>query len=288
MFSAARGAPPMLAQVDAAEVAAGAIPDGAARARPDGAAGEPEYRIGELAREAGVTPRTVRYYQERKLLPPPRRVGRIAWYSRAHLVRLRVIGQLLERGHTLAGTGELISAWEQGYDLSELLGLERAMTTPWSEETPVSVTASAIPATIAEQLTPEVLAEAVALGYVKVEGDRVTHVSSRLLDITSILVREGIPLSAILAASRELQASLDKTASLFVELVATHVLDRGGGLPRSRDVARLAEVIERLRPVARIVIDAEFARAMDRRARVTFDELIRLLAAKDHHGQRQG
>jgi DNA-binding transcriptional MerR regulator len=287
MFSAARPAPPMLAQVDAAEVAADAMPDGAARARPDEAAGESAYRIGELAREAGVTPRTVRYYQERKLLPPPRRVGRIAWYSRAHLVRLRVIGQLLERGHTLAGTGELISAWEQGYDLSELLGLERAMTTPWSEETPVSVTASAIPATIAEQLTPEVLAEAVALGYVKVEGDRVTHVSSRLLDITSILVREGITLSAILTASRELQASLDKTASLFVELVATHVLDRGGA-PGPRDVARLAEVIERLRPVARIVIDAEFARAMDRRARVTFDELIRLLAARDHRDRDHG
>jgi len=38
-----------------------------------------EYRIGELAREAGITVRTLRYYQERKLLPPPRREGRIGW-----------------------------------------------------------------------------------------------------------------------------------------------------------------------------------------------------------------
>lgn len=265
----------MLAQVETAEVRRGGD-----AARPgDGA---PEYRLGELAREAGVPERTVRYYQERKLLPPPRRDGRIAWYSAAHLTRLRVIGQLLERGHTLAGTAELISAWEQGYDLSELLGLERAMTAPWSEETPVSVTPSAVPDTLAQQLTPEVLAEAVALGYIDVDGDRVTHVSSRLLEITSILVREGIPLSAILAASRELQAGLDKTASLFIELVATHVLDRGDSVPKPHDVARLAEVIERLRPVARIVIDAEFARAMDRLVRAKFDELIRLLAAKDH------
>jgi hypothetical protein len=189
---------------------------------------------------------------------------------------------LLERGHTLAGTGELISAWEQGYELSELIGLEQAMTTPWSQETPVSVTVDAIPAVLADQLTPEVLAEAAALGYIDVDGDRVTHVSSRLLEITSILVREGIPLSAILAASRELQAGLDKTASLFVELVATHVLDRGAGVPEPRDVARLAEVVERLRPVARIVIDAEFARAMDRLVRAKFDELIRLIASKDH------
>jgi DNA-binding transcriptional MerR regulator len=274
----------MLAQVDSAQVPADARPGNGTGNGP----AAPEYRIGELAREAGVTARTVRYYQERKLLPPPRRAGRVAWYSRAHLARLRVIGQLLERGHTLAGTGELLSAWERGYDLPELLGLERAMTTPWSEETPVSVTASTIPAAVADQLTPEVLAEAVALGYITVEGDRVTHVSSRLLDITSILVREGIPLSAILAASRELQAGLDKTASMFVELVARHVLDRGSTPPGPRELARLAEVIERLRPVARVVMDAEFARAMDRRARATFEELIRLLAAKDHPGLAEG
>ena len=70
----------------------------------------------------------------------PRREGRIGWYSQAHLNRLRVIGQLLDRGHTLGGIGELLSAWEQGYDLADLLGFERAMTAPWSDEVPVPVT----------------------------------------------------------------------------------------------------------------------------------------------------
>ncbi len=35
----------------------------------------------ELAREAGITVRTLRFYRERKLIPPPRREGRIAWYD---------------------------------------------------------------------------------------------------------------------------------------------------------------------------------------------------------------
>ena len=70
-------------------------------------------------------------------------------------------------------------------------------------------------------------------------------------------------------------------ASLFVELVISHVLDRSSGPPPPHEVARLAETIERLRPVARTVIDAEFGRAMDRRARVTYGEFIRLLAAGD-------
>ena len=54
------------------------------------------------------------------------------------------------------------------------------------------------------------------------------------------------------------------------------------GPPPPHEVARLAETIERLRPIARAVLDAEFGRAMDRRAPVTYGEFIRLLAAGDH------
>ena len=260
----------------------GGAAGGRAAESADGAAGSREYRIGELARAAGITVRTLRYYQERKLLPPPRREGRIAWYSQAHLSRLRIIGQLLDRGHTLGGTGELLSAWEQGFDLADLLGFERAMTAPWSDEVPVPVTVDAISGLLGGQVTAEELDEAVRLGYIEFHGGRAAHVSRRLLDITTILVREGIPLRAILDAGRELQIGLDRLASLFVELVTSHVVERTGGPPPPREVARLTETVERLRPVARIVIDAEFARAMDRRARATYSEFIRLLAAADH------
>lgn len=260
----------------------GGAADGRAADSAADTASSREYRIGELARAAGITVRTLRYYQERKLLPPPRREGRIAWYSQAHLSRLRVIGQLLDRGHTLGGTGELLSAWERGFDLAELLGFERAMTAPWSDEVPVPVTVDAISGLLGGQVTAEELDEAVRLGYIEVHGGRVAHVSRRLLDTTTILVREGIPLRAILDAGRELQIGLDRLASLFVELVTSHVLNRTGSPPTPREVARLTETVERLRPVARIVIDAEFARAMDRRTRATYSELIRLLAAADH------
>jgi len=265
----------MLARVDAAQ--------GSARSRGDragdGASAAREYRIGELAREAGVTVRTLRYYQERRLLPPPRRQGRTGWYSPAHLDRLRVIGQLLERGHTLGGIAELLSAWEHGHDLSDLLGFERALTAPWSDEMPAPVTVAEISALLDGQLTAEILDEAVRLGYIEVDGDRVIHVSRGLLDTAIALVREGIPLPAILATGRELQAGLDRMASLFVELVIAHVLGHDRGATQPHEVARLAEKVERLRPIARTVIDAEFGRAMDRRARVTYDEFIRALTA---------
>ena len=271
----------MLARVDLADGAAPGYVDRTA----DDASVAREYRIGELAREAGITVRTLRYYQERKLLPPPQREGRIGWYSQAHLDRLRVIGQLLDRGHTLGGIGELLSAWEQGYGLADLLGFERAITAPWSDEVPVPVTVADISALLEGQLTPEGLEEAILLGYIDVDGDRVIHVSRRLLDLAAVLVQEGIPLPAILSTGRELQAGLDKIASLLVELVTSYAFDVGSGAPPPQDVARLTETIERLRPIARTVIDAEFGRAMDRRARVTYEEFLKHLAGREIRGR---
>src|SRR5579871_2561488 len=60
-----------------------------------------EYRIEELARTAGVAVDTIRFYQGKGLLFPPRREGRVTWYSDDHVARLRRIRELQQRGFTL-------------------------------------------------------------------------------------------------------------------------------------------------------------------------------------------
>ena len=52
------------------------------------------YTIGELARAAQVTPRTIRYYTAEGLLPPPDTRGRYALYGEDHLRRLQLIARL--------------------------------------------------------------------------------------------------------------------------------------------------------------------------------------------------
>ena len=47
--------------------------------------------IDELARAAGTTVRNVRVYQDRGLLPPPERRGRLGLYGPDHLRRLRLV-----------------------------------------------------------------------------------------------------------------------------------------------------------------------------------------------------
>jgi len=54
------------------------------------------FRLEELAAEAGVSPRTVRYYVQKGLLPAPQFRGKDTSYDRDHLLRLRVIRRLQE------------------------------------------------------------------------------------------------------------------------------------------------------------------------------------------------
>jgi DNA-binding transcriptional MerR regulator len=62
---------------------------------------EVRYGIAELAELGGVSRRTVRYYVQEGLLPPPLGVGRGDHYGPAHLARLAQVRGLQEAGHSL-------------------------------------------------------------------------------------------------------------------------------------------------------------------------------------------
>ncbi|GAA1008597.1 MerR family transcriptional regulator [Streptomyces thermogriseus] len=209
--------------------------------------GRREYRMEELARLAGITVRTLRFYRERKLIPPPRREGRIAWYNDHHLARLRTISALLARGHTLSGIAELAEAFDHGRDVGDLLGLNAP-----TEETPVRLTPEELADHFAGEVTAENLAAAMELGYIGTDGDEIVHVSRRLLEVSSALVREGVPLVEVLDAGRRVREHADALAALFTDLILRHASE---------------EDLPRLRPLAKSAVEAELSMALDRRAR---------------------
>lgn len=71
---------------------------------------EPEGRYGieELADLGGVTRRTVRYYVQEGLLPPPRGLGRGRHYGEEHLARLLKVKALQEQGLPLTAIREAV------------------------------------------------------------------------------------------------------------------------------------------------------------------------------------
>ncbi|WP_371558199.1 MerR family transcriptional regulator [Streptomyces longwoodensis] len=208
--------------------------------------------MAELAERAGITVRTLRFYRERGLLAPPRREGRIAWYDDHHLARLRTIAALLERGHTLSGIAELAEALDHGRDVADLLGVA-----PPTEEEPVRLTPEELAARFEGEVTPENLAAALDLGYLGTDGDEIVHISRRLLDVSSALVREGIPLAEVLSAGARVRQHADALADLFTDLIVRHGPE---------------ENLHRLRPLARSVVEAELSLALDRRVRERKEE----------------
>ncbi|GAB3966785.1 MerR family transcriptional regulator [Streptomyces sparsus] len=231
-----------------------------------------EYRAAELAAAAGITTRTLRFYRERRLLPPPRRSGRVAWYNNHHLARVRTISSLLARGHTLGGIADLLTAFEKGRDsrnAAELLGLGEALTPSFSEEEPVRLTPEALAAYFPGDDSAENLSTSLELGYLAVRGDDLVHVSRRLLEASSTLVQQGIPLAAVLDAGRDVRTHVEAIATVFAELVSTHLL------ASDRDPEVIAAAVERLRPYTKQVVDAELSMALDRKVRTGLDAWLR-------------
>ncbi|MGE8489571.1 MAG: MerR family transcriptional regulator, partial [Paraburkholderia nemoris] len=95
-----------------------------------------EYTVDELARVSDTTVRNVRAYQDRGLLEPPEKRGRVGVYDDTHVSRLKLINHLLTRGYTLANIQDLIMAVDEGHDLRSILGLETAIGSRWSRERP--------------------------------------------------------------------------------------------------------------------------------------------------------
>lgn len=240
-------------------------------------ADEAELTIDELAQEAGATVRNIRAYQERGILPPPRRQGRVGLYGPAHLARLKIIGSMLARGYTLANVAELVEAWEQGHNVADVIGLEAAVTSPWTDETPTHLSLAQMLELLGGELPePEVMARAVELDLIRPVEDGFIVPSMKLLNVATTLSREGVPLSAMLTLNAELRRRIEDIADGMVLMIIRHVFDRYGkdSLPPADEAPRLANLIWRLRPLVMQAVDSEAARAMEKAAQKHLGERL--------------
>lgn len=231
---------------------------------------EREYSIDELARASGTTSRNIRAYQEKGILPPPKLRGRKGIYSNAHYSRLRLVSDLLERGYTLSTIADLLRALEEGLDLRAFVGVESALTSPWTDETPVVMTIKELYAMFNDDIELSSINKILELDLVRFEED-MEHVqirSMRTMRAGAELVSAGIPFDALLDIIQMLRGNVERVASALVKLVSDHVLKDydDDAIPPNEDLPALAELIWRLRPLAEMAVHAELARAMEKAA----------------------
>ena len=165
--------------------------------------------------------RNIRAYQDRGILPPPEKRGRVGVYTKAHLGRLRVINTLLDRGYTIANIGELLQMWEGGGDLATLLGLEQAITSPFSDEQPrIYSMPQLVKLFGVNSFNPKVVQKCIQLGILEQTGMRFRAPSPKLLNAGAEMVKIGISLEELLDVVRMLRGNVERVADSLVQLVA--------------------------------------------------------------------
>jgi DNA-binding transcriptional MerR regulator len=221
-----------------------------------------QWTVDELARRVDVPVRTIREYQTIGLLPRPRRSGRIGLYDVSHLRRLRLIARLQQRGYSLAGIGDLLSAWRDGDAIGDVLGLEPDQL--------VHVDEPGAPATLTQleellpALVPGRLDALLATGVVEACGpDRYCVPSPSLLQLSIDALAVGLAPDVVIALLASLRAAADTASDA--------VLDALARVPDATDDASIATLVARGRGLLAHGI-----------GRLTLHRLGRTVGADDH------
>jgi DNA-binding transcriptional MerR regulator len=244
------------------ETAVSQLFDAAVR-QPDSVAASGEYRIDDLARLAGTTTRNIRVYRDRGLLPPPLRVGRIALFNDTHLTRLRLITSMLDRGYNIAHVREMLSAWEEGKNLGDVLGLETAIVGTWTTEKPQTM-----PLVEAQRLVddPRAFERLVALQLIRIDGEQATVTRPKLIDAFNEIRSYGVKLDKLIDLHEQIVPEIDKISDKLVRAGAEHVADRikpGQALPADAEITELITMLVRFRTQAVATVTATLASSIE-------------------------
>jgi DNA-binding transcriptional MerR regulator len=220
--------------------------------------------IDALARRAGTTVRTVRMYQERGLLPAPERRGRKASYGAEHLIRLRLVQRLADRGYSLAAIKELTAAWDAQHGLEHVLGLEGAVAEPLQPDPPRRYSAEELAELFPDDDDLSGLNRALEIGLLVVDGEEFVAPNPGMVDVGLQLSRAGMPLGVALDLAEVTMRAADDLAGRFVAAFVEHIWApfEAAGEP-DVDVPAMAREIREQRALAVKAVASVVAHAMD-------------------------
>lgn len=238
--------------------------------RPEGrAASAGALTIEQLAQATGMTVRNIRNHQSRGLLPPPDVRARIGFYGDEHVARLRLIQEMQAEGFNLNAIKNLLGTDHGAAD--RLLGLRRAVTTPFEEEQPEILTADELAERFGA-VSPKAMSEAQRLELiVPIGGGRFEAPSPALLRAAEEVMGRGVPLAAALSVVAQVKRNCEAVSRAFVKLFLKEVWKpfEDADAPEERWPEVMA-TIERLRPLASEVVLAVFHQTMSTQVEEAF------------------
>lgn len=232
-----------------------------------------DLTVEQLAGQVGMSVRNIRNHHTRGLLPPPEVRARVGYYNAEHVARLRLILDLQADGFNLAAIERLLSGSD---GLAErLLGLRKAVTTPFEPEQPELITASELTERFGELSAKDAervrkLKLLVALG-----DDRFEAPSPALLRAAEQVVALGIPMHSALVLVERMSRDCDSISRDFTKLFLRELwqpFDEAGQPDEGWD--ELIEGVDSLRPLASEALLALFKLRMTAQLEQAFGKVI--------------
>lgn len=227
--------------------------------------------MAELTR---TTVRTIRWYQSEGLLPPPRRVGRVAMYDAEHLARLEAIRDLQAHGLTLTAIRRLLERAPGNAAPTALAFVKTAVAQSVGDNAEI-VTAAEMAARLGlpdgTPADPAIVAE---LGIAQEMPDgrwRITAPAA--FEASAGLARLGVPMDARIRLSRLFVEHTRVMAEGVVAMFLQYLVPEDGELdPESWDT--LAAAVARLRPLAATSVASSFDSALAHAAEKAAEDLL--------------
>lgn len=217
-----------------------------------------EYTIDELSARTQVPSRTIRFYQSKGALMPPRIRGRVAIYTPEHVERLKLIAQLQERGLRVNAISGLVRRIERGeLDVAEWLGVERQLTTSWSQDQARTVDEDEL-FELAGRKRPGLINDLLRAKLIERRGEVYVVDSPQLVSIAVKLEAAGMDMETLLTAQDILNKYLGRAVAELSELLLARAREGALALPEQ------GKLLETLRATGVEVVRILFAKQVER------------------------
>lgn len=236
-----------------------------------------EFVVEELARRTGVSVRSLRDYQSRRLLPPPELRGRTGFYGPEHVARVRLVQDLRAAGLKLDGIARMLD--DDVRSDEHLLAFTQQARGMFGGAQPRVTTVEDLVERfrIGPDDALEVLGAAVRLGLLRETPDGgIEELAPRLLAAGEAAMSSlGLTATEALDLLARLRKHADGVARIYVELFVERVWEPfvASGRPTGEwdDVQRS---LDALRQLATEALDATFDLAMARRVDETIGRVL--------------
>jgi len=225
------------------------------------------YRVDELAQAAGLRVDTVRFYQGKGLIPPPRREGRTALYDDGHLARLRRIRDLVSQGFRL---DQIKRVLERASGRPRGAGEADSLLTALVDEGVGQRTLTRAQLA-AEAGVPEVLVgAALSAGLVEsleIDGEeRFSEADLEMARAGLAILEAGFPLNELLDLAVAHARHVQEIADGAIELFDRHVRQRPASVEADADDRAVSDTFRQLLPLVTRLVAVHFQRTLVTRA----------------------